>query len=665
LPRPTITPASQKALINQMVALTVSGGLPPYRFRMFSGLGFVDDVSGVYTAPALQTTAIIRVTDANDMEQDASISVNPFLAITPATKTVVAGTSTSYAPFVALGGIPPYAYSLVPARAGGIDAAGNYSAATAVIGTEIVRVTDSTGVVREAVALINPSLSIFPATLTRVIPINSAFTFSASGGVPPYLFEVMSGGGFITSVGVYTAPATPSSPTIRVLDSAGWIQDSVISVAVLTPLALSPAIRAVAAGSLYPYFSYTATGGVAPYTFSMVSGGGTMDAVTGLYTAPAAPSALISSAVVRVTDSAVPPINRDGTVFINPTITLSPVAKTIATGASIMLVAANGVPPYTFSVASGASGVLSSSGLFTGASAAGVTTIRVTDGQSNFSDSIISVVDNALGALDATYGTGGKVTTAIGTSDDFAIAQAIQTDGMVVVAGYSNIAGDADFALARYRTDGTLDPAFGTGSGKVVLPMGTGNDYGTSVAIQADGKIVVGGYCLNGATSYDFCVARLSAAGALDTAGFGAGTGKAFTAVVAGGTNDYANALAIQTDGKIVVAGTCYNGATLNDFCTVRYNTTGTLDTVGFGAGTGKVVSFITAGAFNDTATSVALQSDGKIVVGGYGYQSAFNVGHEFAVARYNLDGTLDTSFNNTGKLTLNIPNNFYFNCGV
>src|SRR5205085_6464330 len=96
---------------------------------------------------------------------------------------------------------------------------------------------------------------------------------------------------------------------------------------------------------------------------------------------------------------------------------------------------------------------------------------------------------NTNGSLDASFGTGGKTTTAIGASDDFADAVAIQADGFIVAAGYSLI-GNNDFALIRYKPDGTLDAAFGTG-GKVTTPVGSSSDLGRAVAIQTDGKIVL------------------------------------------------------------------------------------------------------------------------------------------------------------------------------
>lgn len=249
----------------------------------------------------------------------------------------------------------------------------------------------------------------------------------------------------------------------------------------------------------------------------------------------------------------------------------------------------------------------------------------------------------APGDLDTSFGNGGKVTTPFGTNQSQIRAIVIQTDGKIVVAGDTNDGSNNDFALARYNTDGSLDTSFGTG-GKIITPIGSGTDAAFAVAIQSDGKIVLAGYAHNGA-NYDFALARYNTDGTLDPA-FGTG-GKVTTPF--GGGNDYAFAMKIQSDGKIVVAGRASNG-TDDDFALARYNPNGMLDT-GFGAG-GKVTTPIGSG--NDYLTGLALQTDGKIVVGGVNDGAA----QDFALARYNTDGSLDTSFGTGGKVITSIGNN-------
>jgi len=242
------------------------------------------------------------------------------------------------------------------------------------------------------------------------------------------------------------------------------------------------------------------------------------------------------------------------------------------------------------------------------------------------------------GAPDATFGSGfGKVITPIGSGTDVAYSLALQPDGMIVVAGTCANGTDYDFCLARYLANGALDTNF-NGIGKVITAIGNGNDGAYSVALQPDGKIVVSGSCLNGAT-YDFCLARYVASGALDLS-FN-GTGKVMTAIGSG--TDAAYSVALQPDGKIVVAGRCSNG-TNTDFCLARYLASGALD-VSLNS-TGTVIT--TIGGGSDVARGVALQPDGKIVVAGY---CSNGITYDFCLARYLASGTLDASFNGSGTV--------------
>ena len=245
---------------------------------------------------------------------------------------------------------------------------------------------------------------------------------------------------------------------------------------------------------------------------------------------------------------------------------------------------------------------------------------------------------NTNGSLDATFGTGGKVSTAFGTSDDRGGTIAVQVDGKIVVAGYMWNGANYDFALARYSTSGSLDTTFGSG-GKVTTVIGTGNDQAYAVAVQADGKIVVAGNSDNG-SNIDLAVVRYNASGSLD-ATFGTG-GKVSTGVGSG--NDFGNAMALQSDGKIVVAGQSRIGAT-DDLALVRYNANGSLD-ASFGTA-GKVTTAVGAG--NEHGSAVALQSDGKIVLAGW---SSNGANDDFAVVRYNAGGSLDAGFGSGGKVS-------------
>lgn len=176
-----------------------------------------------------------------------------------------------------------------------------------------------------------------------------------------------------------------------------------------------------------------------------------------------------------------------------------------------------------------------------------------------------------------------------------------------------------------------------------------------AMALQSDAKIVIVSSCKIGAT-WDLCLLRYFANGVIDTA---FGVNGAVTTDLQG-ADDFAAGIAIQPDGKIVVAATCENTLTITtrrDFCVARYTTTGALDSTFSGTGIVRT-SFSN---FDDVATSVTLQYDGKIVVAGYCANNAgmFNstntFGIEMCVARYTDSGDLDTSFDGDGKLRTSI----------
>src|SRR5581483_7111003 len=168
--------------------------------------------------------------------------------------------------------------------------------------------------------------------------------------------------------------------------------------------------------------------------------------------------------------------------------------------------------------------------------------------------------------------------------------------------------------------------------GKVTTPIGSGTDVAQAVALQPDGKIVAAGNSISGFTDR-FALGRDNPNGSLDTSFDG--DGKLTTAI--GGSDDVAFAVALQPDGKIVAAGQSFNGSN-DDFALARYNANGSLDTSFDGDGK-QTTAF---GSGNDDAYAVAIQPDGKIVAAGYGLVGSVS---EFALARYNPDGSLDSSF--------------------
>ena len=245
---------------------------------------------------------------------------------------------------------------------------------------------------------------------------------------------------------------------------------------------------------------------------------------------------------------------------------------------------------------------------------------------------------NPNGTLDGTFGTGGIVTTDFGSSFDYIEGLALQSDGKIVAAGSIFNGSTFRFALARYNPNGTLDDTFGTG-GRVTTSFTNIDDLARAVVLQPDGKIIVAGEA-----DTDIVVARYNSNGSLDTTFDG--DGKVITSI---GLFSAAYDVALQPDGKIVAAGEAGDGNN-SDFAVVRYESTGALDSTFDGDG----VVTTPIGSGNEIATAIALQSGGKIIVGGI---SSNGGNDDFALARYNSNGTLDSSFGTGGKITTDFSN--------
>jgi uncharacterized delta-60 repeat protein len=246
---------------------------------------------------------------------------------------------------------------------------------------------------------------------------------------------------------------------------------------------------------------------------------------------------------------------------------------------------------------------------------------------------------NTEGTLDLTFSGDGKLTTNFNAGvAEAAQRVAIDMLGRLVVVGQSG----TDFALARYLSDGTLDSSFGIG-GKVTTDFG-GNEGIVGVAIEATGKIVVGGFSQL-TNQRDIALAKYNANGTLDTT-FGTG-GKVLTNV---STTDALLDLKLDGQGRIVGAGYSVRpGGTDFDFTLVRYNANGTLDASLDGDGI-RTIDFNQSG---DVARSLAIDAQGRLVLTGDAGISTI----DFAVARLLPDGTLDNSFSDDGKASADFGN--------
>lgn len=236
------------------------------------------------------------------------------------------------------------------------------------------------------------------------------------------------------------------------------------------------------------------------------------------------------------------------------------------------------------------------------------------------------------GTLDGSFGTGGVTTTDIGSSA-YILSMAVDPEGRIVVGGYANTG--AESALARYTDSGQLDPNFGTG-GKVLTAMGTGGNQFSAIAIDPEGRIVAAGYTANGTA---LALARYSDSGALDSS-FGSG-GKVLPTPVT--VDDSGTSVAIDPQGRIVVGG--HSGPfPQEDWAIWRFTDSGLPDT-SFN-GSGRATTSLSAGT--DVANAVAIDAEGRILEAG----SASNGSNDdFALVRWTPAGALDPSFGSGGKV--------------
>lgn len=268
-------------------------------------------------------------------------------------------------------------------------------------------------------------------------------------------------------------------------------------------------------------------------------------------------------------------------------------------------------------------------------------------------DASLDTSFNAAGA------TPGVATVATGNFYNVARGMMIQSDGKIVVVGSCGVTIVATaMCISRHNTNGTLDTSFNAGGsqpGTRIEVIGNNNDsYAMSVAQQGDGKLVVAGTCVDNSSS-EFCLFRLTSAGALDGS-FGTGS-KVITPVNT--DEDAATSVAVQPDGKIVLAGGCSTGGAFSSngatkFCVVRYNANGSLDATGFNAAApvvaerGKIM--FTFDSDYDGVNGVFVQPDNKILLAGRCRADPVMGTGVFCSARLLADGSLDSSWGTAGK---------------
>jgi uncharacterized delta-60 repeat protein len=231
---------------------------------------------------------------------------------------------------------------------------------------------------------------------------------------------------------------------------------------------------------------------------------------------------------------------------------------------------------------------------------------------------------NPNGQVDSSFSQDGQLTTNLG-SNAYIVSSQVQADGKIVLAGYTTDGASTTAVTVRYDNMGIADVSFDS-DGILYDVISRGATFFSSTAVQPDGKLVAAGYAWNG-SNYDFAIVRYNTNGSLDLTF--SGDGKQLTDLDA--LDDKINAIAIQADGKILVAGSAGD-----NFAICRYNTDGSLDP-GFDLDGWLITDF----GSTESIAALSIQADGKILAGGS------------LVARYNPDGSRDMGFGEAGQITL------------
>lgn len=268
-----------------------------------------------------------------------------------------------------------------------------------------------------------------------------------------------------------------------------------------------------------------------------------------------------------------------------------------------------------------------------GYAVAGVSTV---EGRSVFA----LLLADARGRPNPSFGDGGTAVTAFEDDDAGAVDIAVLADGRLVAAGWAGTGAAKDVALARYRPDGLLDPAFGDG-GRVRLDLSDDSDTVAALEILPDGSLLVAATPVR--DGREAVVARLTPAGELDRS-FGDG---GLATVATSGGNDEAFALAVDSQGRILVAGRT-STSTSDDLLLARFTSAGESDPT---FGSGGVVTTDVRG-HSDTAFAIDVAGSGRILVSG---GSIVGAGDEVIVAAYTPRGDLDPAFGDGGLALVDV----------
>ncbi|MGZ3770934.1 MAG: hypothetical protein ACXVCP_15000, partial [Bdellovibrio sp.] len=360
----------------------IDGGAEPYVFNVNTGEG---TFSGkVYTPPSTAGNYVVTITENGGQSTESIVFVYPSLKLNPSLLNIAVD---SIGLFSAQGGVPPYSFDLVSGL-GTIDSqTGVYSSGTQ-IGTAVVRVTDAKNHTSQSTVAINARLDL--TADVENIEVGGHVNFTASGGLSPYTFSIVTGSGSLAANGadkvVLTAGLNAGIVQVEVKDAIGNRVSKYVQV--LTKLTPTPQTLNLKVNQQY---NFGAQGGLSPYNFSLVSGSGTIT-TDGLYKA----SASASTDKIKVTDSV--GNTSEATIVVYENMQMLPQSKTILVGGTLQMSVTGGIAPIVYSISSG-QGSINQQGLFTASSTtAGNVVIHAIDNEGNFADSVV-VVNPALEIL--------------------------------------------------------------------------------------------------------------------------------------------------------------------------------------------------------------------------------------------------------------------------
>lgn len=369
-PALSITPQVVYLPSNALASFVAQGGVPRYTYEVISGSGSINSI-GLFSAPAAPGISKIRVYDSQGNIVLAQVETNYPPTITPSTLTMSRGSS---AEFKGNFGFPPYQYSVTElvseegvakckgssTQLGSIEITSGLFTAPQIEKSLCVVVTDRVGQVAESrVSVVSQPLILNAANL--IVEVNKTVNIRASGGLPPYSYSKIYGEGTLLPTGTYYTPGARTDALVRVTDAEN--NTAQVTIQVNDPLSLSPTTIVTVPNKPA---TVTASGGSPPYSFFILSGGGSIsnaqDNPTGSYVAPST----TGQAVIRVIDS----LNStaDVSVSINSEIQISPAAPLISVGNTVTFIGSGGIPPFEFNLLSGPGTINPATGKFTASS---------------------------------------------------------------------------------------------------------------------------------------------------------------------------------------------------------------------------------------------------------------------------------------------------------